>query len=915
MNNVTLDKAIEQFVQRGSDYLETRMTNARARVWDQLGQMNRAFAERPDSMAFLGWSSWEASKIPSSRVAPEFMRFGSLHLLDSAGNPMAEPDIPFLLPMKVNAVLMNLGEDADKVPALFQNIILRLLLSMRLDLVKVSVIDMDFGSSFPVFAAIENPIFKHWMIFSPQDVSKLMEELAREISEANRHFLGHGSDIDDVNADDDEEALPYHFVFIDDFPNGFSSQAVEDLLRMIANGNATRAGIRFFLNYSDKNPAPREFDISRFTRQCASMFGGAAGRLSLANWKYTFPARTVPRLELEVTEKAVDIVSFIRGFRPELAVRSLEDWIENLKETGRVWKGSTLQGINVPVGFITPSRHFDFYMANDTDSNCNDFFALIAGNPGYGKTSLLHNIIVNAAMKYSPDELSLYLADFADGTSFSIYRDLPHVKALMLSNNKEYALRMLEDLAQEGKNRARLFQQASRKHGVKVDKLSDYRTVTGKKLPRILFIMDEFHYLFLSMDQTAFQGRELLCNGIRQWRKYGISVILCTQSITGVNFGDADTKITYRFAFSLGAVDSRTVIGNAAAESLVSKGQAILNNTPSGAEKDNILFQCAYSVHYPDHVKYLADLYARTYSAGHVPFICEPGTDADVADNPALLSLLLNGPSEVNHHYCEVYVGHPDLLRDSHTRIHYRRQPNSNTLLLGDDYRTLVCDLMVQLVQMKALSHPDSRIYVVDCFNYGDPFKGALDGLERFSQSFRMYDSRDAAACISELHAELERRRTLQMNENLMTEERVFLVLLNAQNCYALRPQQGRVGMGQSEPAKQLLALLTDGAPLGIHCLVHGFSFESVFKSTGFLDWNKHGSLFENMVLLRGADVDKAIGLKVPAPDEEGLMVVVNAKLDGEAYEQCKSYSDITTDVTNVTVDFISEFFERFRYV
>ena len=43
---------------------------------------------------------------------------------------------------------------------------------------------------------------------------------------------------------------------------------------------------------------------------------------------------------------------------------------------------------------------------------------LIAGKTGSGKSTLLHALITNVALRYSPDEVELYLIDFKKGVEF-----------------------------------------------------------------------------------------------------------------------------------------------------------------------------------------------------------------------------------------------------------------------------------------------------------------------------------------------------------------------------------------------------------------------------------------------------------------------------------------------------------------
>ena len=792
-----------------------------------------------------------------------------------------------------------------------------MLLSMRMDLLNVSIVDLDFGSSFPVVSTITNPMFKSKIVYRNEDINKLIDDLAKEVNEANKTFLGHYSNIDTYNANNGDMANPYHLIFIDDFPNGFTAQSIDNLLRLIDNGNAVKAGIRIFINYDKNNPHPREFDLNKLTKSCACIIKGKQNNILLKNIDIKIPKRVKTLMELEMPNNVNSYINYINNIKPRTISYSLDGWIEDLKNSDKVWSGSTVDGINIPIGYISPTQHFNFYMANDNDGSCNDFFALIAGRPGYGKTVLLHNIIVNAAMKYSPEELSLYLADFAEGASFSTYRDLPHVKALMLANNKEYALRMLKDVTLEAKKRAHLYQKAQKQYGQQVTKLSEYREVTGEKLPRILFIMDEFHTLFLSTDSTTLSAKEELCNGIRQWRKFGISVILCTQSINGVNFGNADTQITYRFALNLLELDSKSVIRNAEAKTLLRKGQTIMNNTADGRTDANVEFQSAYSTHYLDHVKYLAELYQQKYSKQHSPYLCESGTEADIYDNPIMLESLLGETKEINPHYCDIYVGKPDLLRKTHTKIRYRRQQYSNTLILGDDYRILVYNIMLQLLQLKNQSHPNSKFYVIDSFNPGDRFQGQLNEITTISDNIVLVPFTSVSTYIDEIFAELEKRKAAQ-REGKMTEERIVLTILNAQNTYELKPLPARIGsmMEQSATSKKLVTLLSEGAPLGIHCIVHGLSYETAFKNNGIFEGNKHFSMFENLIFLKGTDIGNIFvggSLKITAP-EEGQMIVINAKVDGEAYEQCNAYSDLTTNKKNNTTEYITNIFEKFRY-
>ena len=364
----------EQFLQRGTEQLKKRQKEALTKIADNFEALNRFIKARQDSAAMSDWKSKSELEVPMSSIAPEYFKYGTLQMVNAQGKVFDKLSIPLLLPTHVNAVMMDLGDDAEKVPNLFQSLIIRLLLSMRMDLVKISVVDMDYGSSFPVLSSINNSMFKKQIIpkSDPKnDVTQLISDLAKEIVEANQKFMGRHSDIDAYNASAGEMAQPYHFVFIDDFPDGFTPQSIDNLLRLIDNGNAARVGIKIFINYSAKKHAQMDdFDskrlkLERFKKSCSFIIKDASGKISFDNWPLQFPPNVIPTIDLDLPDNVEHYVDFFNGMKQKEVVYSLDPWIEDLKKRNLVWSGDTSDGIKVPIGFITPTKTFDFYLAND----------------------------------------------------------------------------------------------------------------------------------------------------------------------------------------------------------------------------------------------------------------------------------------------------------------------------------------------------------------------------------------------------------------------------------------------------------------------------------------------------------------------------------------------------------------------
>ena len=92
---------------------------------------------------------------------------------------------------------------------------------------------------------------------------------------------------------------------------------------------------------------------------------------------------------------------------------------------------------------------------------------LISGRPGAGKSAFLINVLYGLCTRYSPDDLTLYLLDFADGSSFeevvpagSDPSWLPHARVVGMESDREYGLAVLRELDAEVTRRAALAEAA-----------------------------------------------------------------------------------------------------------------------------------------------------------------------------------------------------------------------------------------------------------------------------------------------------------------------------------------------------------------------------------------------------------------------------------------------------------------------
>ena len=210
---------------------------------------------------------------------------------------------------------------------------------------------------------------------------------------------------------------------------------------------------------------------------------------------------------------------------------ALADLLPDLAE--ELWTGDAADGLGTIVGHDGDTAvHLRF---NDLTPHW-----MVGGRSGAGKTAFLINVLYGLGVRYSPDELALYLLDFKEGVSFAEFvptrRDrtwLPHARAVGVESDREYGLAVLRELDAEMTRRSVAYKRAG------VTKFAELRAVAseegrGKPTPRILCVIDEFQVLLAGNDPMASEAVQLLESLARKGRSYGIHLILASQTVLGV---------------------------------------------------------------------------------------------------------------------------------------------------------------------------------------------------------------------------------------------------------------------------------------------------------------------------------------------------------------------------------------------
>ncbi len=758
---------------------------------------------------------------------------------------------PALLPFAdAPATGFLIGDDNEnEVSTAMQLLALRLKLVLPINMTEFHFVDFhSFGQSRKHLSRLSNQVLGDVVSDNSQlrDFLTMVENI---IKERNVEVLSDYESIQDYNKNKESVCLnyPYHFIFISHLHHGIDKTQLDRIATLCANQNATKAGV--FIFYSLDASLQSQYGVSyedvlsqsmTLTKEGSTykLGGSVYGKEFQDNYRFCLDCTVPDNLE-DIVGEINRRVSLIKP-----TVVSFDSDMENRMSTGNFWKESSLKGISIPIGIKGKNEKVYFSLSERT----NDFFAMVGGRPGWGKTVLLHNIICNGSILYSPEELEFYLIDCTNGTGFHSYADLPHARFVSITNQKEYTDSALEQLIIEMERRANLFKEAS--VSVALEKIEDYRTYTQKPLSRIVAIIDEVQVLFEKGRGSLYNGLiNKLTKIIKEGRKYGIGIVFCTQSYK--DFPIDMGLVTLRIAFNLESGDSRRILGDEGAENLKEKGQAILKN-----EKSYFTFKCAFSN--KDKRKKFVDFCIEQYEKlpGPKPkrHVFDGKEISDIGKNQRLFGRKEALPADAGN---RVWIGVPSFIRDEHEYFTFKEGQNSNLLITGDDMDSAYFLLALANYQFAMNNKDNGEMFVFDFIPETFPHYTYLSSVTMNFPNLLYCKKNDLKNAIERIEKELKER--IEANQNgkvLQDRKKICLTLAYVQSAKELKKNSYRL----SETAQKMMFILQNGSEFGIHVIVYAYSHEGydrVFDS-------KEG--FGNRIVLSGGKMRADYDLEEPQP-------------------------------------------------
>jgi len=775
--------------------------------------------------------------------------------------------LPVIVPLKLfgSICILDDGSNAGNVANFMQACAYRILSSIDPSLCNFILYDkIGLGNGFISLSGLDSRVKGERILTMPDELNRALVKLSDRAVTVIQNVLGSkyaNSTLIDYNREAGNRKEPYYFLFIKDYPEGISNEQCAIIQQIVESG--PKAGIFTFISYS-----PNHYSEKTFNRSAKDILNHTCNIVHFQ--EDTFVWHNVPNKEVynfapfKLATKLPSAEYFSKLFAKitehlDQAENVTLDIMSEMTEQN-FWGRDASSGIRVPIGMQNASTIQYFHLGNNT----NVHHVLIGGATGYGKSVLLHNIICNTAWRYSPEQLQMILLDYKEGTEFKVYEKLPHARVLSIQSEREYGCSVFKYIDEEIHRRGEAFRAAG------AQDITSYNRCSGKTIPRILVIIDEFQKLLDGDAHTTDFISGALEDVGRRGRSFGINLILSTQSLMNVNIGGVQQSLGLRIVLHLNTqydCERFLTTGNYLPYTALTRpGQAVYNAN-AGLTEGNVLFQAAYMApaDLSKVVTTISDHAKLQYGQELAPykrFFYDGSSLVEIESNKELSNF-----RDPNERFCTIFIGEPVALTESHASFRLRRQPCSNVLMVGADEASLISILSFSALQILNQSPDDCRIVIADKTNVDSDYYNELkNSFSPFAPQVSVCEfDEDIFDEIDAIHGEM-----LERIQNRQQGSRIVLMLNNTYEIRKLR----RAGYTRTEYNQKLNDIIQEGPRVGIHTFVHTLSYHNF---TQVFDAHEMLPEFEIKIAFSGGNGSQIFGAyaandRSQLPNDAGYM-------------------------------------------
>ena len=707
-----------------------------------------------------------------------------------------------------------------------QAVMLRMLTSSRPGKIRFMIIDpVGLGENFSAFmhlADYDERLVSSRIWTEGSHIEQRLVDMTEHMENVIQVYLRNEfATIQEYNEQAGEMAEPYRVLVVADFPANFSESAARRLVSIMSNG--ARCGVHTLLTVDTRQKMPHGFHVEDLDT--------GSVHLSWNEGRFVWEDSGLEdaRLELDSPPPAERFTEIIRDFGEKLGdVDRVEVPFEFVTpKEDDWWTSDAAGGIDVPLGRAGAMKLQHLSLGRGTAQH-----VLISGKTGSGKSNLLHAVITNVALWYSPDEVELYLVDFKKGVEFKAYSNnqLPHARVIAIESEREFGQSVLEKLDAELKRRGDLFRE------VGAQNLAAYRKARPDEvMPRILLVIDEFQELFVEDDRIGQNAALLLDRLVRQGRAFGMHVLLGSQTLAGSYSLPRATigQMAVRIALQCSEADAHLILSeeNTAARLLARPGEAIYNDA-NGLFEGNHPFQVVWLPDTEQH-EFLGRVRQLAADRGHKatpPIVFEGNAAADPRDNQLLEAVLTAERFPEKAASLKAWLGAAVAIKDP-TAVSFHDQGGSNLVIVGHREEEAVGIMATAMVGLAAQFKPAAAaqdeaaaFYVLDGTHPEAAHARTWSRVARaVPHEVRLYQPRKTEPALAEIAAEMKLRR----EDPQRSASPIFVLVHNLGRFRELRKEEDSFGFSTSfdedkpaSPASQFAEIVREGPAVGIHTLV-----------------------------------------------------------------------------------------------
>lgn len=613
--------------------------------------------------------------------------------------------------------------------------------------------------------------------------------------------------------------IKYTFIFISDFPH--ISEEQKKLVFKILSADCSQSGVFAFISWDMNAELDGKQGKSIYFDSLLDSMTLLFPKNNRFYFKNSENDALMNKFVLKLDSDAIDSITQekwarVLNERVEKASTVSVDIRGKQLSTNTLWSKSGKYGLEIPIGNVSSTTLMNIEFSPSRDQTI--VHGLIGGTSGSGKSTLLHDIIINGAWLYSPDELQYILLDFKS-VEFGIYSGLPHIRVLSTKSDREYGANVLAYITKEIEHRKKLFG--------RISSIEEYNN-GEHHVPRLLVIIDEFHNLFVNEGDIGDMRDNIITSQInknlnkilKEGRSFGIHLLLATQEAGSIQSIDSYLQLLkLRIALKMEVKGKFLTFDNPARPDLLKRGEGIYNDD-FGKEGSNHPFRFIfYGNENKTHKQVIEtemmepirkksiELY-NTYSPCEKCFY-RGGGESTIEDNTDVVTT-------IDNERCLIYVGSPVTVRREDVSFELKRKRGSNILMIGANSDYLNSLIKLTLMQTLRQSNSDSQFMM--CISSNDDIDS--NGYELGKVSV-LKNNDGLTSAIQTLKMNLESR----MNGEVSSSNRIVLVLVGLRYFDVISRD--------TELKNALFDIIMKGPEYGIHVLIHSSRFadyEMAFK-------------------------------------------------------------------------------------